>query len=98
MHSENSHSYPCHPVCPISPFSPPRIAIFFSCFSISLGFIYGKKYNENIESFFFFLLNISGKSYENMLPGPTFKSVLLPAIYGAFPTAQKNFFSIFLQG
>lgn len=54
------------------------------------------QYNENSEKFF--LLNTAGKSYENMLPGPAFKSVLTSALYGAFPSAQKNFVSIFLHG
>lgn len=56
------------------------------------------QYIENTERFFS-LLNIAGKSYESMLPGPTFKSVLSSALHGAFPPTQKSlFFSIFPIG
>lgn len=56
-----------------------------------------RKYNtieidKNVSS----LLNV-GKSYENMLPGPLFKSVLSSASMDD-PDAQKSpFFSIFPQ-
>ena len=55
------------------------------------------QYSENTERFLS-LLDIAGKSYESMLPGPTFKSVLSSALHGAFPPPRKVFsFPFFLQ-
>lgn len=51
------------------------------------------KYNtieidKNVSS----LLNVVGKSYENMLPGPTFKSVLSSASMDDSRCTEKSFF------
>lgn len=87
MPSENSHSCPCTCLFYFPPFPTPS-SYLISFFGIPLGFTYANiiqcKYGKPPP-----LLNTAGKSYENRLPGPTFKSVLSSALSGALPLPRK---------
>lgn len=50
------------------------------------------QYNENMERFFFFQLDIAGRSYEKYAAVPALTSVLSPALHGAFHPCPEKFF------